>query len=439
MAFLTLPPFFVFVDRALDGVGKAFYIVVGRVTRLFSMVKAEAPGSGPVFDTSEPPTTPPTHGKRKLQQVLPIRLRQIPVRKIIVGHLAGAFQAHPLLVGAVLLFCVSTLAGRAEWGFPVLADATIGGQDVEEVIIDQDASSPVSQEQTYISSAGISTITPVSEEDTVSAAEDEGLVTVPWSPSVVSGSSARNVARYTVREGDTLSSIAQAFHLNPRSIAWSNDLVDPDSIKPGDELRIPPVNGMLHVVKAGETVGTLAKRFSANEAEMLAFNGIAASGALVAGDEIVIPGGAPPAPPPPPKPKFTPRSSAPQFATSQVPLGYFIAPTTGRNYGRIHSHNGVDIANHCGTPIYAAASGTVETEASYSARGAIPWGGGYGVHVLIHHANGTETRYAHLSQIIVGSGHVDQGQLVGLMGTTGRSTGCHLHFEVHGARNPLAR
>ena len=113
---------------------------------------------------------------------------------------------------------------------------------------------------------------------------------------------------------------------------------------------------------------------------------------------------------------------------------FFRWPTTGFNWGSIHGRNGVDIANSCGTPIYAAAEGTVTVV------DATGWNGGFGKYLKIQHANGTETLYAHTTKILVTAGnYVTKGLQIALMGTTGRSTGCHLHFEVHGAKNPLAK
>jgi murein DD-endopeptidase MepM/ murein hydrolase activator NlpD len=118
--------------------------------------------------------------------------------------------------------------------------------------------------------------------------------------------------------------------------------------------------------------------------------------------------------------------------SSTVSTGYYHMPTTGKNWGILHAHNGVDIANACGTPVKAAAAGTVTSIGS-------GWNGGYGNDVIIHHPNGTETLYAHLQKIEVSEGDsVDTGDLLGLMGETGEATGCHLHFEVHGAKNPFA-
>lgn len=112
-------------------------------------------------------------------------------------------------------------------------------------------------------------------------------------------------------------------------------------------------------------------------------------------------------------------------------------PVNGWDWGVLHYDNAVDIAAPCGTPIRAAAEGIVEAE---SASGA--WNDGYGNYITIHHPNGTYTRYAHTMKnfVVVGS-YVLRGDEIALVGNTGHvdgPTGCHLHFEVHGAQNPFA-
>ncbi len=119
--------------------------------------------------------------------------------------------------------------------------------------------------------------------------------------------------------------------------------------------------------------------------------------------------------------------------------GYFIMPTQGFNWGRLHNHNAVDIANACGTRVVAAADGLVVPDPNFG-DGTSGWNGGYGLFVFLEHPNGTKTRYAHLSKILVSiGGYVKQGSVIGFMGETGEATGCHVHFEVYGAENPFAK
>ena len=235
------------------------------------------------------------------------------------------------------------------------------------------------------------------------------------------------IATYTVQEGDTLSFIASDYGVSIDTIFWANNLKSADDIRPGMDLKIPPVTGVLHKVKKGDTVGTISKKYGIEQEKIISFNGLPQSGEIQINDEIMVPGG---------KIAATARqvATATRFAYLPSMDGYFMQPATGFNWGRIHGRNGVDVANSCGTPIYAAASGTV---AISDASG---YNGGFGKYVKLVHPNGTETLYAHASSLLAFVGQsISRGQQVAVMGSTGRSTGCHVHFEVHGARNPLAK
>lgn len=121
---------------------------------------------------------------------------------------------------------------------------------------------------------------------------------------------------------------------------------------------------------------------------------------------------------------------------------YFAKPAQGYNFGKAHNNNAVDIANSCGSPVFASAEGLVVPDKNYP-DGTTGWNGGYGSFVLIEHPSGVKTRYAHLEKVIAEIGDfVKSGQKIGLMGSTGNVhgvTGCHLHFEVLGAANPFIK
>ncbi|MEK7515268.1 MAG: peptidoglycan DD-metalloendopeptidase family protein [Patescibacteria group bacterium] len=232
---------------------------------------------------------------------------------------------------------------------------------------------------------------------------------------------------YRVQKGDTLSFIASDFGVSTESILWANNLKDVDSIKPGQTLRIPPVSGVLHVVKKGDSIATIAKKYGVTEDTVITFNGIPRDGRLQIGKEIAVPDGK--------------LASQKNGASANSRFGYlpdlgsfFRLPTTGFNWGKIHGRNGVDVASTCGTPIHAAASGTVTVS---DAEG---YNGGFGQYIKLQHENGTETLYGHAQRLFVSVGDmVEKGKVIALMGSTGKSTGCHLHFEVHGAKNPLVQ
>jgi len=237
----------------------------------------------------------------------------------------------------------------------------------------------------------------------------------------------KTAINYFVKKGDTISSIAAKFGLSTKTILWANNLYSSSIIRPGQRLLILPVDGVRHIVKKGETLSSIAYKYKANLDEIIAFNGLSEGGFIVQGQELVIPGGM--------KPISQVRRFAGRASKSlKVAFGYFSRPVypAVRTQG-LHPFNAVDLANRCGTPIHSAASGRIKIA------DAVGWNGGYGKYVEIAHPNGTQTLYAHLSRIYVRPGQfVSRGQVIGLMGTTGHSTGCHLHFEVHGARNPFA-
>ena len=238
------------------------------------------------------------------------------------------------------------------------------------------------------------------------------------------------VIEYTVQPGDNLSFIARDYGISIESIMWANGLRDSNSIREGNILKIPPVSGVIHTVKSGETISTIAKKYGANPENIISYNSLPQDGKLQIKDELIIPDG-----------KIatagTPYTrTAISFAHLPNLDNYFAHPTNG--LGRIsqwlHGRNGIDVANPYGTPIYAAADGTVvgATKNGYN--------GGYGLFVKISHQNGTDTLYAHLSKTLVVAGQsVEKGQQIANMGSSGRSTGSHLHFEVHVAKNPLTK
>ena len=239
------------------------------------------------------------------------------------------------------------------------------------------------------------------------------------------------ISIYTVQEGDTLSFIASDFGVSTNTIIWANSLRDIDSIRPGDELKIPPVNGVIHKVKKGDTIASVAQKYAAEQDKIIEFNALPKDGSLQIDDELIIPDG---------KKSSSgvavsgSQTLAKRFAYLHDLSDFFMLPAIGRNWGIIHGRNGVDVANSCGTPIYAAAGGVA------AIADAVGWNGGFGKFIKLVHSNGTETIYAHASKLLVNqSESVEKGQQIAVMGTTGRSTGCHLHFEVHGAKNPLAK
>ena len=257
------------------------------------------------------------------------------------------------------------------------------------------------------------------------------LSTAPAFGSVGSG---REVFDYTVREGDTLSTLAEEFGISMETLASTNGLSARTSLKVGGTLTILPVDGARHTVRSGETISSIAKRYEVSEDEIVSFNDLSGESVLTVGASLVVPGGKAVALAGPARTGAS--SASGQTRYSLVDLGgYFLFPTRGKITQELHAYNAVDIGGSafCNTPVYAAADGTVLTTAIGG------WNGGAGKYVKISHSNGTGTFYAHLSQVLVTPGAaVSKGDVIGLMGSTGRSTGCHVHFEVRGAKNPFA-
>ena len=229
---------------------------------------------------------------------------------------------------------------------------------------------------------------------------------------------------YVVREGDSISQIAEMFDVSVNTIKWGNDIKN-NTITTGQTLVILPVSGVKYTVKKGDTIESISRAYKGDVKEVMSYNDIAEGAKLAIGSEIIIPNGV----------LQVAGTTKGSIITKGQPeyKGYYLKPLSGsiRSQG-IHGYNGVDLAASIGTPITASAEGSVTVSRNAG------WNGGYGNYIVISHPNGTQTLYAHNSQNIVSVGeYVTQGQVIGYVGNTGRSTGPHLHFEVRGAKNPF--
>jgi murein DD-endopeptidase MepM/ murein hydrolase activator NlpD len=260
------------------------------------------------------------------------------------------------------------------------------------------------------------------------------------------------IETYTVQKGDTIFGIAANFNLKPDTILWGNaELAENiNLLRPGKVLNILPIDGALRVVQPGDTLENIARTFHGNIDEILAYAGNDLDPGnpeqpLKEGQAIIIPGGW----------RDTVTWSLPVVSRARgpgssgepgsCPGGYsgptgtytFVWPANNRYLSgwdyNPNTHPGLDIAAGLGAAIYASDTGVV-VFSGWSTRG-------YGNLIIIDHGNGWQTAYAHLSQINLACGaSIYQGQLIGLSGNTGNSTGAHLHFEMrhseYGRVNP---
>lgn len=257
------------------------------------------------------------------------------------------------------------------------------------------------------------------------------------------------ITTYVVQSGDTVFGIADKFGLKPQTIFWGNyDVLadDPHRLKPGQELNILPLDGLLYEWHAGDGLNGVSSYFKVTPEDIINWPGNNldpetigdfASPNIEPGTKLFVPGGT--------REYIT--WSAPRITRSDpavakvmgpgycgvitdgaVGNGTFIWPSTSRyisgyDYSPDTNHFAIDIGGSLGNAIYASDNGVVV----YS--GWNDWG--YGYMIVIDHGNGWQTLYAHLSTIYAGCGaSVFQGDTIGLMGSTGNSSGPHLHFEM---------
>lgn len=291
-----------------------------------------------------------------------------------------------------------------------------GKKEIQKTYIPQEDVSLLSSAQNF---------DPISNKGGADVVVEEGLTIVARAAieGEISQPKSDKISVYEVRRGDTLSQIAEMFNVSISTIRWANDLGLDGTISPGDSLVILPVSGLKYKIKKGDTLNALVKKYEADKLEVMVYNGLDSED-LVIGTEIIIPNA---------DIHLEPTKKSTKVASGLDLSGYFGHPIPGaiKTQG-IHGRNAVDFGAPVGTPIYAAASGTV----IISRAGA--WNGGYGTYVVIKHSNGTQTLYSHNSsnKVVVGE-YVNKGDMIALSGNTGKSTGPHLHFEVRGATNPF--
>jgi len=240
---------------------------------------------------------------------------------------------------------------------------------------------------------------------------------------------------YTVQPGDIIGKISEKFNVSANTILWENDLNWRSTIRPGQKLTILPNSGINHEVRSGDTILAIARKYQVKANDIVVHNKLVSAGDIRSGDLLFIPGGVKPTTVrssyTPPKTVYNNTYIPPAATGSSSKLLWPVVSTRITQYYHWR-HHGLDIGDKTGQPIYASESGKVERSG---------WNRGYGYNVVINHGNGLKTLYAHASSLLVKAGDtVSRGQTIALIGSTGWSTGPHIHYEVrvnNVKQNPL--
>lgn len=241
---------------------------------------------------------------------------------------------------------------------------------------------------------------------------------------------------YTVEDGDTIAGIAANFNISTNTVLWANGLTAKDTLRAGDHLIILPTTGVLHTVQGGDTVSEVANKYDVKSSDIVAYNNIEGD-KLSIGQKLIVPdGNIAPQQAPLILPNNTRVADGDNAEPTPSPIksagSGWLWPTISHHMSQYfgqHGHTGIDIDNRSRPAVFAAQGGTIEFAG---------WLGGYGNLIIINHGSGVTSYYAHLEKLYVGKGQkVTKGGAVGKMGSTGRSTGPHLHFEVRYDGRPI--
>ena len=253
---------------------------------------------------------------------------------------------------------------------------------------------------------------------------DDGTLYKPVAVDTSIATASGLLRHYTVASGDTLSGIASKFSVSTMTIWWANHLTSKDQLHIGENLVIPPVDGLVVTVQAGDTLASLATKYKISDAAIVSTNELTDTN-LIVGEVLILPG-AKGAPIPVPKIAVAKSSSGGHGSFTYTGGAWHWPVVGGGNYISQYfwsGHPGVDIAASYGTPIVAPLAARV-VYAGWNDNG-----GGY--QVWLNFGNGLYSGMYHMSSVSVSVGQVvSRGQQVGRVGMSGWATGPHCHFEV---------
>lgn len=355
---------------------------------------------------------------------------------------------HATVAGLTVFFVIFNLTQKTQAVSPeeitgrtflseiISGEFSENNQLIEEYFDEEAAITPI--QQTYLDNLTAVRIQPAAEM----ATPGEGALFEDVSGSVQSGEAIvkpdlaatskgirprESIIDYIIKAGDTVSTIAAQFGVSVNTILWENNLSAYSLIRPGDKLTILQMTGVSHSVKRGETLASIAIKYGIEQNIILEANKLGGADKLAVGQKLIIPGG---------RVIYTaPKQAARNVSAGSITdlfkpenLKSFVSnklawPTVGARITQYYSwrHHAIDIANKIGTPIYACDAGVVEVAG---------WGTGYGNQIVINHGGGRKSRYAHMSKFYAKKGDtVKKGEAIGAMGSTGYSTGSHVHFE----------
>jgi murein DD-endopeptidase MepM/ murein hydrolase activator NlpD len=252
---------------------------------------------------------------------------------------------------------------------------------------------------------------------------DQPIVRLAQPHTVIPERPRLGVITYSVQPGDTVQTIAATFGLQPESIMWANPAIEdaPDLLQIGQQVAILPLDGVYHTVADGDTLTAIAEKYQVETDAIVSchYNNLDQQAPHIeVGMRLIVPGGEKPY-----VPKVVTAYEGP-VPEGAVGSGMFLWPVLGTiTQGYWYGHRAIDIGAPTGSALLAADGGFI----SFAGWTDV----GYGYLVVIDHTNGFVTYYAHLSNIYVAEGQaVERGQVIGAVGSTGWSTGPHLHFEV---------